>query len=294
MPAPFDDRALWGCFMAAIPKKVTERFTAALKRFQPVIQSARTRDVNESDTVIIVTDMLGELFGYDKYSEITSEHAIKGTYCDLAVRLDGAVQLLIEVKAIGLELKDGFVKQAVDYAANQGVDWVVLTNGELWRCYRIAFSKPIEAELVFELNVSKMDARNENDLGMLFTLSKEGWGKSALGDYHEQRQALSRFFIAALLQSDAVVDVVRRELKKVSPDVKVEQDQIRDVLVQEVLKRDVLEGERADQAKKRIKKAADKMAKAKAKKEETADVVLPKKDDVAANTDAVTPDDVVN
>jgi hypothetical protein len=278
--------------MPAIPKKVGERFASALKRFQPVIQSARTRDVNESDTVIIVTDMLGELFGYDKYSEITSEHAIKGTYCDLAVRLDGTVQLLIEVKAIGLELKDSFVKQAVDYAANQGVDWVVLTNGELWRCYRIAFVKPIEAELVFELNVSKVDARSENDLGLLFTLSKEGWGKSALGDYHEQRQALSRFFIAALLQSDSVVDVVRRELRKVSPDVKVEQDQIREVLVQEVLKRDVLEGERAEQAKKRIKKAADKAAKAKAKKEDTADVLLPKEDDVS--TEDVKPEDVVN
>ena len=62
--------------------------------------------MNESDTVVIVMDMLQEIFGYDKYSDITSEHAIKGTFCDLAIKLEGAVQLLIEVKAIGLELKD--------------------------------------------------------------------------------------------------------------------------------------------------------------------------------------------
>lgn len=278
--------------MAMIPKKVGERFVAVLKRFQPVIASARTRDVNESDTVIIVTDMLGDLFGYDKYSEITSEHAIKGTYCDLAVRLDGKVRLLIEVKAIGLELKDSFVKQAVDYAANQGVDWVVLTNGEVWRCYKLAFVKPIEAELVFEINISKLDPRSENDLGMLFTLSKEGWGKSALGDYHEQCQALSRFVIAALIQTDAVVDVIRREIRKVSPDVKVEQDQIREVLLHEVLKRDVVEGDRADQAKKRIKKTAEKAAKARTKKEETADVQVPK--GVAEASDAPMRKDVVN
>ena len=56
---------------------------------------------------------------------------------DLAIKVDGKLALLIEVKAIGLELKDGHVKQAVDYAANQGCDWVVLTNGMIWRVYKL-------------------------------------------------------------------------------------------------------------------------------------------------------------
>ena len=37
---------------------------------------------------------------------------------DLAVRIDQKFQFLIEVKAIGVELKDQHVKQGVDYAAN--------------------------------------------------------------------------------------------------------------------------------------------------------------------------------
>ena len=61
--------------------------------------------------------------GYDKYAEITSEHMISDTFCDLAVKLDGALALLIDVNAIGLELTDAHIKQAVDYAANQGCDW---------------------------------------------------------------------------------------------------------------------------------------------------------------------------
>jgi hypothetical protein len=250
--------------MPALPKKVAERLSAGVKRFQPIIAAAKTRDVNESDTVIIVTDVLADLFGYDKYSEITSEHAIKGTFCDLAVRLDGAIRLLIEVKAIGLELKDAHVKQAIDYAANQGVDWVVLTNGQLWRTYKVAFTKPIEAELVFEVDLGAVDAKSDASLTVLFTLSKEGWQKSALGDFHEQRQALSRFFLGALLLTDPIVDVVRRELRRVSPDVRIESEQIREVLLAEVLKRDVVEGERAEQARKRIKKVADKALRAKA------------------------------
>ena len=101
--------------MATVPKKVVDRIVAGLKRFQPILASAKARDVGESDTVTIIVDMLAEIFGYDKYSEITSEYAIRGTYCDLAIKLEGTLQTLIEVKAIGIDLKDAHVKQAVDY-----------------------------------------------------------------------------------------------------------------------------------------------------------------------------------
>ena len=117
--------------MANVPQKVANRVASGIKRFQPVLQAAKSRDVGESDTVTIIVDILADVFGYDKYAEITSEHAIKGTYCDLATKIDGVLQMLIEVKAIGLDLKDQHVKQAVDYAANQGVDWVVLSDQQV-------------------------------------------------------------------------------------------------------------------------------------------------------------------
>jgi hypothetical protein len=81
--------------MASVPARVADRLAAGVKRFQPILQSAKSRDVGEADTVIIVTDMLAEVFGYDKYSEITSEHAIRGTWCDLATKIDGTLQTLI-------------------------------------------------------------------------------------------------------------------------------------------------------------------------------------------------------
>ena len=90
--------------MANVPKRVADRLVATIKRYQPIVSDARKRDVGEADTVTIVKDMLADVFGYDKYTEVTSEYAIRGTYCDLATRIDGALQALIEVKAIGLEL----------------------------------------------------------------------------------------------------------------------------------------------------------------------------------------------
>src|ERR1044071_9878469 len=137
--------------MPAIPKKVLERLTPALKRFQPILTASKARDDGEADTVMIVTDVLAEVFGYDKYAELTAEHAIRGTFCDLAISLDGDVQALVEVKAVGLDLKDQHVKQAVDYAANKGVDWVILTNAVHWRIYSVTFAKPIDQGLVIDI-----------------------------------------------------------------------------------------------------------------------------------------------
>lgn len=146
--------------MPKLSKRATERISSGLKRFQPILTNARSRDVNESDTVVIVADLLQEVFGYDKYAEITSEHMVRGTFCDLAVKLDGTLAFLIEVKAIGLELKQQHIKQAVDHAANQGCDWVALTNGVAWKVYK-AFREALNSalhklNLPFEERLSSM------------------------------------------------------------------------------------------------------------------------------------------
>lgn len=248
--------------MASIPKKVAERLVTGIKRFQPILTAAKARDVGEADTVTIIKDMLSDLFGYDKYSELTSEFAIRGTYCDLATKIDGVLQTLIEVKAIGLELKDQHVKQAVDYAANQGVDWVLLTNGMCWRVYHLTFAKPIVHELVVDIDFSTLNPRSENDLELLYLWCKEGWQRSALGEYNTQKQALSRFFIGAMLQTDPVLEVIRRELRRISPDVRIDIEQIKSVLLSEVIKREVIEGDKADEARKKIARAASKALRA--------------------------------
>lgn len=251
--------------MAKLPKRVAERVVSGLKRFQPIIAAAKARDVNESDTVVIVTDLLQEIFGYDKYSEITSEHMIRGTYCDLAVNIGGSLACLIEVKAIGLELKEQHVKQAVDYAANQGCEWVALTNAVDWRVYRVSFGKPIEHELVVDLDLLAVNARKPDDVELVGLLAKEGWQKANLGEYHNQRQALSRFTLAQLMLGDPVAEVLRREIRRLSPEVRVELEQIKAVIEVEVLKRDVLEGEKAEAAKKQIARAAGRQLRASTK-----------------------------
>lgn len=261
--------------MASMPAKVSSRISEGLKRFQPIVDSARARDINESDTVTIVTDVLQYVLGYDKYSEITSEHEIRGTYCDLALKLDGELTLLIEVKAIGLELKDQYIKQAVDYAANQGVEWVVLTNGHIWRAYSVSFTKPITHELIVEFDICAINHKKEQEFEPLFVLSKEGWKKSRIEEYRSQKQALDKFTLAAVLVDPDVLQIIRRELRRVSPDAKIDVDEIERVLSQEVIKREVLDGEKAAAAKKLVRRSSKRALKASKGEKEDANASNP-------------------
>lgn len=240
--------------MSSIPSRVVERIRSALKKYQPILEAAKARDVNESDTVVVITDLLQDIFGYDKYNEITSEHMVRGTFCDLAIKLDGKLAFLIEVKAIGMDLKDNHIKQAVDYAANQGCDWVGLTNGIVWRVYKVSFTKPIEHECVVEFDLLALNPRNKDDIATIGVVAKEGWKKAQLDEYHEQRQALSRFTLGALILSDPVVRFIRRELRRVV-DVMVDEEDVRTVIRDEVIKREVQEGDKAVAAARQVSRA---------------------------------------
>jgi predicted type IV restriction endonuclease len=244
--------------MTKIPSKVEVRIKEALKRYQPLVEQAKARDVGEADTSTLVKDILADLFGYDKYSEITAEYQIKGTYCDLALKVDGKLTILVEVKSFNTELKEQHVKQAVDYAANQGVEWVILTNGQTWQVYRVCFAQPISNELMMTLAFGTLNAKSATDLESIFLLTREAQSKSLLDEYHEQRLALSRYCVGAVVLSESVINVIRRELKRLSPDVRIEAEEIERVLSDEVIKREVLEGEKAMEAKKRLAKAAAK------------------------------------
>ena len=64
------------------------------------------------------------------------------------------------------------------------------------------------------------------------------------------------------MQTDNVLDVIRKELKKVSPDVKISNDEIKEVLISDVIKRDVIEGEKALEANKKIVRVNSKIQRA--------------------------------
>jgi hypothetical protein len=242
--------------MIRISKRFLERAKTNLRRYQKVLESARARDVNESDTVVITTDFLADVLGYDKYSEITTEFAVRSTFCDLAIKLDGDIRFLIEVKSAGTDLRENHLRQALDYAANQGAEYVVLTNGIVWQVHRVKFEQPVGCEEILSLDLLDPSVRAVDLIPRLYLLSREAANTDDLEEHRKRCEVTSRYVVGQLLLTEPVLKVVRREIRTLDPDVRVTTEHLGELLHNEVIKRDVLDGDRAAAAVKIVRRAA--------------------------------------
>ena len=249
----------------AVSKKVSDRLVSQIKRYQSILSEAKNRDISESDTVIIIAEMLADVFGYKKFLEITTEHSIRGTYVDLCVKVGNDVRFLVEAKAIGVNLKDAHVKQAIDYGANQGVEWVALTTGIVWQIYKILFKQPIDKVLVCELDLLTTNPRNPQMIECLANLTREGFSQSGMAAFCQQQQVTSRFSLAAILLGSAMIHALRRELRRISPSLRIDEETLRNILQADVLKREVVDSDEAKQAADFLKKASRQAVKSKLK-----------------------------
>jgi len=248
-----------------VGKKAIDRITSQLKRYQSILKAARDRDVSESDTAVIIGDILADVLGYEKYVEITTEFAIRGTYVDLAVKVGRDVHFLVEAKAIGVALKEAHVKQAIDYGANHGIEWVLLSNATTWQIYRIEFKQPIGKTLVAEIDLLNANPKDPRVVECFANLSKEGFAKGGMADFFEQQQATSKFSIAAALLGERMVSQLRLELRRLFPGVKVDEETLQESLRLEVIKRELVEGEDAAAASALLKRLTRSLAREKEK-----------------------------
>jgi hypothetical protein len=256
---------VWGRMAGArMSKKVHDRLVAGLRKYQPIVRRLRERDISEADTVTVIKDMLSDIFGYDKYNELTSEQQIRGTFCDLAIKAGDKIHYLAEVKAAGTTLADNHLRQAVNYGAHHGIEWVLLTNAITWKIYRIRFGQPISWDEVCCFDIDALSKRSADDLGKLHMLSRECILSDALESFHRQAQILNRYVIAEMLQTDILLGLLRKEFRRLF-GMKPTVEELRGMLVEGVLKRDTLDGDGAKAAKATMKKAASGAARRTAK-----------------------------
>lgn len=253
-----------------LPKKVQDRLIAGLRRYQPIVRKLAARDISEADTVTVIKDVLADVFGYDKYAELTSEQQIRGTFCDLAIKVGEKVHYLCEVKSAGTSLNDNHLRQAVNYGAHHGIEWVILSNGIIWKIYRIKFAQPIDWEEVLCFDLGTI-TRSADDLAKLFMLCRESVNTETLEAFHRQAQIVNRYVIAETLLSDPIVAALRKEFRRVFDNLKVSDQELRIILSNEVIKRETLDGEGAKAAKATIKKAESTQKRKSAKAAKAAD-----------------------
>lgn len=237
--------------MAKIPIKVVERFKKEVPKFQKILVTSRDRDVNEADTVAVVADILVCVFGMNRHADITREFSIKGTRVDLAIKTRDKIDYLIEVKAVGTSLRSSHLRQAVSYAAKEGVTWVVLTNGVEWQIHRVIVDGSLSNAPVVQFNFLELTTRKQSDLELLSLLCKHAVAKDLIGDFYDKKQAISRYVIGAILGTENVAKAVRSLVRQINPAIRVTAEEIQGVIINSI-KRDVWESEEGKKEQKRV------------------------------------------
>lgn len=214
-----------------VPAKIATQIEDALNLYRKPLRDARSRNANEGDTGLLVSRMLTDVFGYDPFAEVTSEFKIKGQYVDFAVRDGDRVSLVIEVKAIGINLNHQHLFQATSYAMHEGVEWVVLTNAGQWDLYRVTFTQPVDWHRVASINF--IDGRPELD--DLVMIHKWGMKKGLAEDAWDRMSALSPSNLVKALLADETMKPIASYIRK-STGMRVSIDELRDALVADILK----------------------------------------------------------
>lgn len=214
-----------------------------LARFATAFREARERGANESDTVMYLVKFFEEVLGYDALKgEISKEVQVKDRFCDIALKIEGAVRVLVEVKAASVKaLVDKHIDQAESYAAHSGIPWVLLTNGVEWRLYHLTFNEGegIAHDVAFEAKlVDEIEVGPEVIWAKLEMLSRASVKKGALEEFWAQKKVLSPASVVRVLFGEDILRLIRRELRKDSEVMLDLQDvfnAVRDVISKESL-----------------------------------------------------------
>ncbi|MGQ0635178.1 MAG: type I restriction enzyme HsdR N-terminal domain-containing protein [Planctomycetaceae bacterium] len=214
-----------------------------LRKYAAAFREARDRGANESDTVMYLVKFFEEVLDYDSLKgEISKELAIKDRYCDIALKIDGTVRILVEGKAAGLKgLVDRNIEQAENYASKAGIRWVALTNGIEWRLYHLSWAENegITHDLAWQANlIDELETDAEVLWNKLSLLSRSAFVEGLLDEYWERKKALSPGSVVRVLFFEDVLTAIRRELNRNAParlDIDDVFTAVRDVLSKESL-----------------------------------------------------------
>lgn len=215
----------------AVPKwemVARERISTVLKKIGKSIEALKARDAVEADTRLLVTDVLCDMLGFDKYEDLTAEYQVKGEFADYGVRVDKQLVAFVEIKRITQKLNATHLRQVESYALKNGVSWAILTNAQQWQVYNIQLVSGEEAEttLVFEIDLLDPAVKPRDKIELLLAMSREGFAKGLIDQAWRKRFLSSPKVLRPVILSDPVINEIRRELKK-QQGTKIEADQIR-------------------------------------------------------------------
>ena len=196
-------------------EKARERIGSAIRKLAKPTQMLKEKDAAEADTRHLVTDMLVEMLGFDKYEHLTAEFNVKGDWADYGIRLEKQIVAFVEVKRIAQELSPKHLRQVESYALREGVELAILTNGQVWQAYEVTVAQGQQSEvvLIFEVDLLNEAVKLSQKVDYMMLLSIEGFTRGLLKEYVEKRNAVSPKIVIPAILSDDVIDAIRKVIR---------------------------------------------------------------------------------
>jgi hypothetical protein len=189
-----------------------QKLLNSLKAYRKEFLDGSIKELDESGTRLMINRFLSEVLSYKQIEEIRTEYMIKGTYADYVIQINQTRHFLVEVKALSFQLSEKHLRQTVNYGANEGIEYALLTNGKNFEFYKIIFAQPISSHLIFALDLS--DAANlKNAAELLQHLHKESVVKNSFRPLWNKCEATDPYNIAGILCSDTVVNCIKKMIK---------------------------------------------------------------------------------
>jgi len=233
------ERKPTGSKMPRWEAEARERVKAGIRRFSRPLGDLVSRDANEGDTRLIVTDFLEHALGFDKYEELTTEYGVKGEFADYGIRVDKELVAFVEVKRVATKLAAKHLRQVEMYAVNEGVEWMILTNGVEWRAYHLSAGLPVQIDLALDVNLLGEGTATQK-ANQLFYLSRESLKKRQIDELWKAKRATSPKSLAQILTSESVTEALRKELRRQTKQ-NVERSEIVRLLRETVIRSECLE-----------------------------------------------------
>ncbi|MBL0705137.1 type I restriction enzyme HsdR N-terminal domain-containing protein [Sinomonas cellulolyticus] len=190
-----------------------EQTLAAVRKFADPLRALLERDANEGDTRLLITDLLCEGLGYDKYADLTTEYMVRQDFADYGVRIDRQLVAFIEVKRVSQKLNERHLRQVQMYAVNEGIEWMVLTNGQIWQVYHLTGGLPVVVDLALDVDLLGPESA-ETKASKLFYLHHESLKRRQIEEVWRHSAATAPELLLDVILSEPVLDLVRREVKK--------------------------------------------------------------------------------
>lgn len=184
----------------------------ALKAYKKKFLDLNLSELDESGTRLMINHFLSDVLGYTPIEEIKTEYMIKGTYADYVIQTNGIRHFLVEVKALSLQLSEKHLRQTINYGANEGIEWVLLTNGKNFDFYKILFNKPIESRKIFSVDLA--DASSFKTAGdNLQYLHRDSIPKKGLKILWNRCEALFPENVAGIIYSKESIATIKKLIK---------------------------------------------------------------------------------